>query len=286
MPYITKGNVSKIISHIDSKKLPIDFGVTRGNVYKKAITFFSVVEQNNLLLRKEFYRKPNAILDLDIYKKIEKKEDTYTYTYEGGTPAYHSTLDCPRLNSNFDSYEIPHEIKERGRAEVIRFRLFFAQNKELLERNSGAFYGKMTAAFAPCSELKPVDYQNSGPELIEINDLSELEATINKLLLEAEKEYWNSKPEKRLMMNQFMRLTFLAFPPYNQKAIQYNETGFSDTEIRGFLEHFSKTYKIPITKYLKDYYRVFFNPDLAFEGELLEVLAFKKCSHCYNVPAY
>jgi hypothetical protein len=280
MPYITKGNVTKIISHIDMRKLPGNFGDLKGKVYKQAITFFSLIEQNNLLLRKEFYRNPSSFLE--VYQRIEKKEDTYTYTYEGGTPAYHFALDCPRLNSNFDSYEIPVEIKEKGKDAVIQFRKFFAQNKELLDRNPDAFYGKMTAAFALKTLLKPVDYKNSGSELIEITNLLDLEETINRLLLDFQDFYWKSTPEKRMMMNQFTRLTFLAFPPYNQKVIQNNETGFSDAEVREFLKHFAETYKVPIIKYLKDFYRIYFNPDLAFEGELLEVLGFKKCSHCHS----
>jgi len=279
MPYITKGNVSKIVSHIDRRKLPANFGEMKGDVYKKSITFFSILEWNDLLLRKELYRKPSTFIE--IYQRIEKKEDTYSYIYEGGTPAYHSALDCIRLKSNFDSYEIPIEVKERGINEVKRFRLFFSQNKELLETNSQAFYGKMTAAFAPCSELKPVDYKNSGSELVDVNDLSELEKAINNLLLEAQKVYWESTPEKRVMMHQFMRSTFLAFPPHSQKTIQNNETGFSDIEVREFLKHFAETYKVPVIKYLKEFYRVYFNPDLAFDGELLEVIGFKKCSHCY-----
>lgn len=280
MPYITKGNVSKIISHIDIKKLPNNFADLKGKVYKEAITFFSLVEQNNLLLRKEFYRNPNSFLQ--IFKKIEKKEDTYTYTYEGGTPAYHFSLDCPRLNSNFDSYEIPIEIKEKGKDAVILFRKFFAQNKDLLDTNANAFYGKMTAAFALQTLLKPVDYKNTGPELIEITNLPELEATINNLLLDFNNYYWNSTSAKRTMMSRYTKMTFLAYPPYNQKIIQNNDTGFSDEEVREFLKHFAETYKVPIIKYLKDFYRVFFNPDLSFEGELLEVLGFKKCSHCHS----
>ncbi|SNS07471.1 hypothetical protein, partial [Hymenobacter mucosus] len=241
---------------------------------------FSALEYNNLLLRKEFFRRPKTFLE--IYQRIEKKEDTYTYTYEGGTPAYHFALDCPRLNSNFDSYEIPIEIKEQGKEQVLRFRTFFAQNKELLDRNPEAFYIKMTAAFALETHLKPVDYKNTGIEFIDIDNLPELEETINQLLLEAEQLYWKSTPAKRMMMNQFMRLSFLAFPPYNQKPIQNNETGFSDTEVREFLTHFSETYKIPIIKHLRNFYRIYFNPDLAFEGEFLELLGFKKCSHCYS----
>ncbi len=255
MPYITKGNVTKIISLIDVTKLPNNFGELKGKVYKQTITFFSVLELNNLLLRKEFYRKPNSFIEF--YQKIDKKEDTYKYTYEGGTPAYHLALDCPRLNSNFDSYEIPIEIQEKGKEAVIRFRQFFAQNKVLLDTNPDAFYGKMTTAFALQTLLKPVDYKNSGPELIEIGNLQDLEETINKLLTDFQELCWKSTPEKKAMINKFARLTFLAFPPHNQKDIKNNETGFSDKEIRDFLKDFAENYKLPIIKYLKDFYRIY-----------------------------
>jgi hypothetical protein len=280
MPYITKGNVSKIISSIEKKDLPKDFVYKKGNIYKRTISFFSPAEQDKLLLRKEFCRKPSSFIE--VYQKILKKKDTFTYIYEGGSPAYHLTNDCPRLTSKFDSYEIPFEIQDEGEDSVIRFRKFFGQNKELLESNATAFYVKMSAAFGIQTQLKPVGYKNSGAEFIELEDLSELERKIESLLLDFQNLYQASSVEKRYMINLFKTKTFLAYPPYNKNIILNNDTMFSDDEIREFLKFFSESYKIPLTRHLKNFYRVFFNPELEFEGDLLEVLGFKKCSHCYT----
>lgn len=280
MPFITKGNVSKIISSIEKKDLPTGFEYRKGKIYKRTITFFSPAEQDRLLLRKQFCRKPSSFIE--IYQKIPKRNDTFTYIYESGSPAYHLTNDCPRLTSKFVSYEVPFEIQHEGEDAVIRFRKFFGQNKELLDSNPTAFYIKMSASFGIQTQLKPVDYKNSGTEFIELEDLSDLENKIESILIDFQNLYQASNEEKRYMIDRFKTRTFLAYSPYNQNKIINNDTSFSDSEIREFLKFFSESYKIPLTRHLKNFYRVFFNPELEFEGELLEVLGFKKCSYCYT----
>jgi hypothetical protein len=54
----------------------------------------------------------------------------------------------------------------------------------------------------------------------------------------------------------------------------------TDEELRDFLRSYMDKYKTPTKGMLVDYYRVRFNPDLQFSGDLLEQLGFLKCYHC------
>jgi hypothetical protein len=53
-------------------------------------------------------------------------------------------------------------------------------------------------------------------------------------------------------------------------------------EIKEFLKKYDVQFKIPAKDLLIEYFRVKFNPELKFEGKLLEQLVFKLCGLCYN----
>ena len=277
MSYLTKGNVSKIIVQVDISNLPANFADMKGNVYKREIWFLSNMERNKLLLRKELQRNPTAFIEF--YKKLQKKPDSYRYIHEGGTPAFHSRLDCERLISDFTAFEIPLPIQERGADAVTRFRAWFNQNKELFESNPEAFYGRMVAAFGINEVIKQVRYDNSGVEFRENLNLAELEDVINDLIMQASKFIVNISPLEQTVIKRFGKLTFLA---YTKREIANNDTGFSDEQLKEFLKKFADDYKVPITKCLEEYYRVYFNPELKFNGALLEELGFKRCSSCHD----
>lgn len=277
MSYITRGNVSKIITQINIDSLPVNFADSKGKVYKKEIWFFNNLERNRLLVRKELHRNPSSFIEF--YNKIGKRPDTYKYIYEGGTPAFHSTLDCDRLTSNFTAYEVPFQIQEKGPKAVSQFRLWFSQNKELFDKNLEAFYGKMVAAFGIDEPIKPVNYENSGIELKENINLAELEGMINDLLWEASRFIVRSTELEQKVIKRFGKLSYLA---YTKREIELNDTDLSDDQLKELLKVFSEKFKKPIIKYLEEYYKVYFNPELKFEGHLLEAIGFKKCSHCHD----
>jgi hypothetical protein len=62
--------------------------------------------------------------------------------------------------------------------------------------------------------------------------------------------------------------------------LENNDTEFSDEDIKTFLENYDDKYKKPIIHYLREYYRIKYNPDLAMESYLLDTLGFQPCNVC------
>ncbi|MCD8406304.1 hypothetical protein LNI88_11585 [Tenacibaculum dicentrarchi] len=272
MAYLTKSNSLRIIASIDFKKI----GNMNGNVYKRAIYFFSYYEKNNLLGLKELLRDPENFIR-EYYIPIENK-DKLKYVFEGGKPAYHSKHDCSRLNSKFTNFEIPEEIRERGKSEVEKFRNWFKKNQVLLEKPD-IFIERLFLAFKIRVNPKAIDYDNSGVEIIENLNLQELESRIDKYISQAGQYFNNADIEKKEIIRKFQKFTFLA---YSESEIKNNDTRFSDSAIKKFLKQYDSHFKKPIKELLIEYYRVLHNPDLKFEGNLLEQLGFKSCKSCFE----
>lgn len=275
MPYLTKSNSLRIIAQIDLKK---NIAIN-GELYKKPIYLFSEYERNKLLALQELFRNSDKFL-VEIYKPI-KATDQLRYIYEGGKPAYHASPDCERLNSNFRNFEIPTDIRERGQDEVIRFREWFKKHQYLLDNEKfDVFSANLYSAFNVEIDLKAIDYLNSGIVEKENLNLVELEQKIDQLISQIAKYFNESTDEIKNIIKRFGRRTFLA---YTNKDIKDNDTNLTDENLKKFLKKYDVDFKVPISDLLVEYYRVKYNPDLKFEGDLLEKLGFKPCASCYTI---
>lgn len=273
MAYLTKSNSLRIIAKIDFRQI----GNLEGEVYKKPIYFFSNYEINNLLGLRELLKDPEKFIK-EYYVPVENA-DSFRYVYEGSKPAYHSKPNCERLNSNYRNFEIPEEIRNRGAEEVQNFRTWFKKNQYLLEKID-VFVARLQIAFGVIMDPKSIDYKNSGVEVKENLNLEELEIRINKYISDAGKYFNQADNKKKEIIRRFQKNTYLA---YSSKEIESNNTGFSDDVIKKFLKEYDAHFKRPIKDLLLEYYRVLHNPDLKFEGNLLEQLGFRPCGICHNV---
>lgn len=272
MAFITKSNAKKIISKIDKNRL----GIQKCEIYKNPIYFFSQYENNYLLGMKTLFSDPELFIE-EYYVPI-KNEDTLRYVYEGGKPAYHDCIKCKRLNSDFRNFLIPIEIRKRGKEEVDKFRHWFESNTDLLDKPD-VFTARLHMAFNVVVSPKEINRKNSGVEYKENLNLEELEKRINKHISEVGEYYKKANQEKKEVIRRFEKKTFLA---YKEEAIRNNDTRYSDDAIKGFLKKYDEQFKKPVTELLIEYYKVKYNPELKFEGYLLEMLGFKACSTCHH----
>jgi hypothetical protein len=270
MAYITISNSLKILKNLDFEAIG-DFG---GDVYVKPIYFFSKYEENNLLFLKQLLKNPEKFIK-EYYVPIVVT-DNFKYVYEGTQPAYHFYSGCDRLISNYKNFEIPEEIRKRSKEEILRFRKWFKVNEYLLEKPE-IFAARLHLAFNVMVNPKEIDYANSGVEVKENLNLEELEKRINQYLSDAGVFFRSANEEKKEILRKYQKYTFLA---YTSKKLKNNTTPFDDQTIKNILKQYDIRFKRPVKELLIEYYRIKHNPDLKFEGQLLEQLGFKPCAAC------
>lgn len=231
---------------------------------------------------------------IEVYHPVVNK-DTFQYVFESEQPpSYHSNKNCERLTSKFKNFEIPFEIKARVREKAEKegkteqeitelekqqvevFRAWFKENFELFNADTEEFLKKLDIRWNIQRNVSEIERDNSGVEIFDNLNLAELEIEIDKIISEAGRYFVNNK-DKQHIIRRFQKLTFLA---YRKGSIDINDTELSDDELRQFLLEYDTKFKKPIKELLIQYYRVKYNPDLSFEGQLLERLNFRACSVC------
>jgi hypothetical protein len=289
MAYITKANSKRILRKINLNDIP-DF---KEEVYKKPIYFLSKWETKYLLLMRSLLKEPEKFA-IEVYQPVVNR-DTFQYVYESEQPpSYHSNKNCERLTSKFKNFEIPFEIKSRVREKAKKegktekeineleklqvdvFRSWFKENFELFNNDTAEFLKKLEIRWNIQRNVSEIERENSGVEIIDDLNLVELEAEIDKIISESGR-YFVNNTDKQQIIRRFQKLTFLA---YKKGDIDINDTEFSDDELRQFLLEYDTKFKKPLKELLIQYYRVKYNPDLSFEGQLLERLNFRACSVC------
>jgi hypothetical protein len=267
--YITISNANKIVFDVN-----LDDIDTTEEIYKIEFKWFSKVEIKKLLSLKLLFLNPD-----DFFKKYEKRKpvDKKEFVFEGYLPSYHKYPDCERLLSHFKNHRIPEEIKIKGDIAILEYRNWFQSNMHLMDGKTDLFFDKLKTKFALSERPVQVNYNNSGSENFDNLDLSALEKRIDDVISKAN-EYYSSDVSYKIILDRFGKASFLY---KNKKEPSDNDTDFSNEEIWAVLKVFDEKYKSPLTFLLREYYRVKYNPELKFDGHLLEQLGFQPCT-CFS----
>ncbi len=256
--YITKSNASQLALKTDG--LDSSFS----ELYDSDLSFIlTTPELTFLQIYKEVCKSDKD--SIKIYKRREKRKDTGNFVWEGGTPAFHSSIGCPVLTSNFLNLEIPPEIKKQGETSIERYRVFVKQNSKLLKENQSSFIDKLEARFLLINRPKSISYSNSGTSQISNYNLEELKATIDELISSAQSFMSSSESTRTIIKNQ-----------------GYGTHKVKKAKEKGHPLHRWHQYKVDLKRLLKEYYQIRFNPELRFERSLLEQVGFKPCQECFK----
>lgn len=181
------------------------------------------------------------------------------------TSAYHCDSSCSTLNNEYENFELPPEVIARNNPqEIARIRAFAKENKALLIENEERFIFKLQANFGLKKGIKKIVLPNSGVAETENYNLPSILDAITKLLAQAE-EYRNRDRETSNIIYRLGYATHI-----RREA--------NDPDHPLYVWH--HTYKSQLKALLQTYFRLKFNPELKFEGALLEQLGFKPCSRC------
>lgn len=262
--FITKSNFEGIVYSMRDRQS----SESLSNLYESSLdSVLSISEQRLMAAFKRFYQDPQAAIEF--YKKTKgEKNPSNKWVFSGASvPAYHCNDACERLVSDYTNIEIPAEIRDRGDLEIARYRAFVSKNQSLLASEPERFAKRLEAHFFLKNPPKTVKYENSGKHLITNYSLSMLKAKIEDLLQQAE-QYRHQSPEHKAIIEDLGNNTHLL-------------AGVKSAE-ETILSIWHHRYKSELKALLKDYFRIRFNPELKFEGGLLEQLNFKPCSCCKN----
>lgn len=208
---------------------------------------------------------------LDAFKKIEVK-DNLEYVFEGNAPAYHLTKECPRLNADYENFEIPMSIREQGRERVAEFRKWFSDNRALLQRDEQAFKMRLYSKWS-IQSLPVVRHQNRGNTEFSEDSIHGIERRIDDLLRKAGTLYRENKD----VLSQYYRLTYLGA---DTRPLEGNKTGRTDEEVKKILQEFESNVKNPVKRLIITWYNASLNPTLNVSDGILSQLGFVPCRHC------
>ena len=267
--YITNGNFKKIIS-------PFNF---KGIAYGRRDFFIDIQDFDITLLKRILSTPELALLDayreiladlkegLAMYTKV-KKQDTHKYVYEGTAPAYHFSHECERLRSDFTNYEIPEIIKDDAE-KILKFRVVFKECIALIKNGKiDVATNRINSAMGwpyGYPSIADIDFKNGGAIEFENANLEDVIEKINQILFDAE-IFRNSEPNVKDIIDH------LGYGTHKRKEIK-------DQNHPLYKWH---NYKTELKHVIQTYFRVKLNPELKFEGEILDELGFRPCSFCSN----
>jgi len=268
MSYITLSNMMSIVYQTDLDSFDSD-----KEIYKNPIYFFSEFEKKRLLAAHELFDNPDLFLT-ETYKP-RNTEDTLTMVYEGSSPSYHENVDCSRLRSDYENFEIPPEIKQRGAEKINEFREWFRGVEHLYKESPDIFVARLHARWKIITNVNAINIGNSGAVEMENRSLAKIEQEIDKKIKEAGRFYYQSEKNTKIL-KAFSRKTYMAY----KDEMWGNNTGYSDDEVKELLKDYDERFKKPLLQDLTHYYRAKLNPDIKMEGRLLEELGFIACRQC------
>lgn len=279
--HITKFTFSSLISELDIDEIMKN--LTNKIVFESApVEFLYKPNIETILSLKFVLEKPDRMLE---YYKKSKISNKNLFLVKLSNPKYHFDSSCERLNNRFENMRIPEQIVKKGDKIIDEFREYllkeygkftpsrYKQLEDLILTNVNLKFGVNLVR----NDIKILELDNSGLENIRNLSLSALE---NKILNFSE-EYSNLIKKYPDIFPTYTLKAFLVKKPDNIKFYPPNYYNTNrKAEFCNILEDFYEKVQIPTYKCLIQYYMVYFNPELRFEGNLLNQLGLAPCSKC------
>jgi transposase-like protein len=266
--FITKANADRIVSQMDLSEIDV-------LEFKREMRFkwFNNGELKKLKAFMTFFS------DLELfasqYVKLQPRDSNKKFVFQGGTPAFHDTSTCERLNSDFKNIFVPNEIETAGRRdEYIKW---CEEKRELFEKYPDQFRYRLKKVFN--LTIDPfVHYENSGFESFDNYTLQELELAIEKKIEDAN-AFYNKSEDHMNVIDHFGVQSFNYKNP-NRLYLDRLEKQVHQDKALEILQKLEVDIKQPLLRMLKNYYRMKNNSELKFDSDVLSNLGFNPCCSC------
>jgi hypothetical protein len=284
MVYITKSTLNQIMNKVDEEEIKNQLNnIDIVKIGNNSFDYLNKFQVKQILLYK--YLSEN-IGEIHTFKKVEKKVDENRYLIKTTTPKYHLFSDCEYLKSNFENMLIPRAIFDKGEETIEKYRDYMKTEfgdfepkkyKDQLDLIVSRINNKFQVEVFK-GELAILEADNKGSTQINNLSLVELEEKAIKFM----NEYENLCKTYPDIFPQYTMKSFLSVSnPEELKFIpaRYFKEGKKD-EFLNILRNFYTNIQTATFDILKLYFTVYYNPDLKFDGDLLEELGLKPCNSC------
>jgi hypothetical protein len=186
-----------------------------------------------------------------------------------GTPKYHTDNRCETLRADFENFEVPDEIVERGNEEVRRFRKFAQENRKLLsEQREDVFQMRLRSAFRLTRPLGKISAPNSGTTLAgQMKDSLAIDQVVARIHSAITKlETFRQTDEGKRAIKAYM---------YASTKVLFEQTNLSDVD-RELLE----TKRDLISLVLQYHVMKHRGGAVTFSAKLLGLYGFEPCGVC------
>lgn len=267
--FITAFNSKRILKQFDIENSKLNELIT-----EVEFKWFHQYEVKHLLALKYLYSDINKFLMM--YDRI-KNQDTLTYFEEGNKPAYHKSFTCHKLNSSYNNFRFTKEMKERKIENEVR-EWYKEQKKKYnieIENDRDIIVSNCKLRFKLNEIPEFISYDNSSYKIIRNYSLVEVKDKLNAAI-NAANIYYKSNVQITEVLDKYGAQAFLE--DNKIKGIE-----FIPEQSRYIIEEFIRNYKSKVAYWLGEYYRVTFNKNIEFNGEILEMIGFQECSACRNI---
>jgi hypothetical protein len=195
--------------------------------------------------------------------------------YKPKPPAYHSSLECENLKSDYENFRIPEVIVERGEKE--EFRAWFKANLDLYHRDFEAFKFRLHARFGADVFVEQIKIDNSGSAEVEVLTLESLREKIDYHIFNAKYEMDRNDVNRAIFAKHKWHYSrvYIAEP-----GVFENETSYSDDLVIDIIKNFNRRYIIPLKKMIIDYMILAESSSASVEKKLIEAIGFSPCRKC------
>lgn len=266
MAFITKSNARHLeyqTNRHSVEKILVE------DLYKLSLWMLTKKEQQWLAAARMFYENPDFYIK-HIYVKVERPKGPSNLVYVAGQPAYHARKECDVLSRDYLNYEIPPEIVGRGEPVVVQFREWWKSEQTLLNSDPKRFLEKMGIRWLLKNppNLRSIEADNSGVEVVENRELSEVESEIDNLI-----EFMGSvRADRPELIDKYGKRTFM---------VKNGSIDIENADDRSTLVDWDKR-KDTLKDRMRLYFQLRFNPDLEMKGTVLESVGFRPCAHCHG----
>ncbi len=273
--YLTTSNFRKLVfkSHIVVEDNIVE-------VYRQVFEgadltpYLNHKEVKSLLKNILFLQKSESVLislEKESQKKIEQSsrlDSPSKFLFVAGAPKYHANSNCETLRADFENFEVPAEIYNRGPTDVKNFREFALKNRNLLsEGREDVFQLRLKNQFNLKLPLGKISAPNSGTSILSIENelqIDEIVARIYKMIKKVES--FKQTEEGSNAVKNFM---------YASTKNLFSGAKLSDIE-RELLETKRELINLILDYHIKNE----MNGSVTYSEDLLRLYGFEPCRVC------